>query len=63
MHIEEGCSSCIVEKDSSNLAMSDYSKSKDDMHDPLESDGKSGNNGSSCSSSKANTAYCYYKSS
>ncbi|KEH32925.1 tyrosine kinase family protein [Medicago truncatula] len=56
IHIEEGCSSCIVEKDSSTLPMSDYSKSKDDMRerDSSESNG---------ASSKSRTAYCYYKSS
>jgi hypothetical protein len=48
-HIEEGCSCCILGKDSSALAMSDYSKSKDDMQDSLESDGESGNIGSSSS--------------
>jgi hypothetical protein len=46
-HIEEGCSCCILGKDSSALAMSDYSKLKDVMQDSSESDGESGNIGSS----------------
>ncbi|XP_058785040.1 proline-rich receptor-like protein kinase PERK8 [Vicia villosa] len=44
-HIEEGCSGCIVGKDS--IAMSSYSKSKDDMQDSTEADDESGNIGSS----------------
>ncbi|KAK2439934.1 inactive protein kinase [Trifolium repens] len=46
-HIEEGCSCCILGKDSSTLTMSDYSKSKDDIQDSSESYGQNGNIGSS----------------